>query len=266
MLKVIDVSQYNNITDHALLKQNAFAVLIKSSQGNWEDPTFRDKLAKERAVGQRVGIWHFYHPSMQAKDQIEKFLNIWHSLAQKPGKIALDCEESSWNEIVDGKKVTHTIFPPNVNTYSIWLAQWLAAVEEDTKIIPDIYTRATWWNPWVLPSKTVVNNTTLPDWSHYGLWVANYGVSKPSLPRDWKTWLFWQWGTSLTPGIQTPVDSDWFDGTEAQLDAVFKLQTPAPPSPDPTPEPTGDLVELTARVTLDEARLTKIEDWAKSFK
>lgn len=239
MLKVIDVSQYNVISDHALLKKNVSAVLIKSSQGNWEDPTFRDKLAREQAVGQRVGIWHFYHPDMQASQQIDKFLNIWHSLAQKPGKIALDCEEVNWNEkLPDGTLLRHTILPPNINTYSIWLTQWLAAVENDTGVVPDIYTRATWWNPWVLKSKTIVNNTTLPDWSHYGLWVANYGVSKPALPRDWKTWLFWQWGTSLTPGVTTPVDSDWFDGTEKELDAVFKMQVPAPtPVPEPLPVP-----------------------------
>ena len=61
MLKIVDVSMYNTITDYALLKQNVSAILIKSSQGVLEDKTFRDKLAGAQAVGLRAGVWHFYH-------------------------------------------------------------------------------------------------------------------------------------------------------------------------------------------------------------
>ena len=81
MLKMVDVSQYNIITNHVLLKQNASAVLIKSGQGTVDDPTFRDKLTKEQAVGQRTGPWHFYHADIPAQLQIDTFLKIWNSLA-----------------------------------------------------------------------------------------------------------------------------------------------------------------------------------------
>jgi lysozyme len=46
--------------------------------------------------------------------------------------------------------------------------------------------------------------------SSWALWIANYGVSKPTVPRPWPTWSFWQRGDS-------PVDTDVFNGTEAQL-------------------------------------------------
>ena len=222
---------YNTITDYALLKQNVSAILIKSSQGVLEDKTFRDKLAGAQAVGLRAGVWHFYHPDMGASQQIVAFLKIYSSLAasQKPGWIGLDCEESTWWETPEdgGEKIKHTVLPPSVASYSAWLAQWLTAVEAATGIIPTIYTRASWWNQWVTPGQ----------WGKYPLWVANYGVTKPTLPRDWtgKPWSLWQWGTSQTPGIKTPVDSDWFDGTEAQLDVLFKV-TPSPATPPPVPQ------------------------------
>jgi lysozyme len=42
------------------------------------------------------------------------------------------------------------------------------------------------------------------------LWIANYGVSRPSVPLPWRIWSFWQTGDS-------PVDSDVFNGNEATL-------------------------------------------------
>jgi lysozyme len=46
--------------------------------------------------------------------------------------------------------------------------------------------------------------------SPWFLWVAHYGVSAPAVPRPWSTWTFWQYS-------DTPVDTDRFHGTEAQL-------------------------------------------------
>jgi len=251
MLKIVDVSQWNNITDYALLKESAEGLLIKSSQGIVEDPTFITKLSGAQKVGMRVGMWHFYHPDMAWKPQADKFLQIYDSLALKPRKIGLDCEESTWVETVEDddveggmKQVKHTVLPHNPEEYSVWLANWLGEIEAKTQIIPDIYTRATWWDEWVLPNHSVVKGFTLPDWSRYPLWVAEYGanLSKPTLPRDWTNWSLWQQGTSVTPGIETPVDTDWFDGaSEAEVDVLFGLAS-APPTPPAPPAPVDPVV------------------------
>ena len=223
MLKIVDISLYNTVTDWTLLKANAAAVLIKCGQGTMEDPKFRTNLAGAQKAGLRVGIWWFYHPDMAAQLQIDKFVSIYNSLTVKPLWISLDVEESAW---VDDQGTRHVVLPPSIETYSAWLAQWLATVEDATGVRPAIYTRASWWDQWVKPGQ----------WGKYPLWVANYGVAKPLLPRDWagKLWLFWQYGTTTTPGILTPVDSDWFDGTEADLDKVFGIKMPVvPPAPLP---------------------------------
>jgi hypothetical protein len=62
-------------------------------------------------------------------------------------------------------------------------------------------------------------------------------VFVPWLPIDWKVWTFWLWCTSLTPGIKTAVDSDWFDGTEAQVDEIFKMPAPVVIVPGTIPVP-----------------------------
>jgi lysozyme len=46
--------------------------------------------------------------------------------------------------------------------------------------------------------------------SSWALWIAHYGVSKPSVPKPWSGWQFWQRGDS-------PIDTDVFNGTEAGL-------------------------------------------------
>ena len=44
----------------------------------------------------------------------------------------------------------------------------------------------------------------------WALWVADYGVSKPAVPKPWSGWTFWQ-------KSETPIDQDVFNGTEAEL-------------------------------------------------
>jgi len=46
--------------------------------------------------------------------------------------------------------------------------------------------------------------------SSWFLWIAHYGVSRPSVPAPWQTWTFWQY-------TDEPVDGDRYYGTEQQL-------------------------------------------------
>lgn len=48
------------------------------------------------------------------------------------------------------------------------------------------------------------------------LWLADYGVSRPAVPKPWSAWTFWQ-----TTG--TGLDLDVFNGTEAQLLAFTRM-------------------------------------------
>lgn len=48
------------------------------------------------------------------------------------------------------------------------------------------------------------------------LWVADYGVGMPAVPKPWSRWDFWQKSDS-------PVDFDVFNGDEAQLLAFCRM-------------------------------------------
>lgn len=48
------------------------------------------------------------------------------------------------------------------------------------------------------------------------LWLASYGVSKPTVPAPWKTWTMWQ-------NSGATLDTDRYNGTEAQLLAFTRM-------------------------------------------
>lgn len=51
-----------------------------------------------------------------------------------------------------------------------------------------------------------------------GLWVANWGVSSPSLPRAWTSYAFWQYADNGTvPGVVGNCDLDTFNGSMTTL-------------------------------------------------
>jgi len=67
----------------------------------------------------------------------------------------------------------------------------------------------------------------------YPLWLAHWETACPTLPGAWDRFRFWQDATDATiAGIPEPVDTDWFDGTRAQLQA-FAGAAPARRRPAP---------------------------------
>ena len=98
----------------------------------------------------------------------------------------------------------------------------LAAIQTATGRTPIIYTDPGFWD-------------ALPNTSQFAdniLWVANWGVSCPSLPSGWSTWKFWQNADNGTvSGISGGVDTDEFNGSLAQLQTFAGgTTTPTPPS------------------------------------
>jgi GH25 family lysozyme M1 (1,4-beta-N-acetylmuramidase) len=89
----------------------------------------------------------------------------------------------------------------------------------------------------------------MPTWlSEVDLWIANYGVTNPTI-KGWKAWRFWQY-TNKAHGRDYGVESadldlDYFNGTEDEL-RIYANVTPPIHIP-----------------TIDE-RLTKLENWAET--
>lgn len=69
----------------------------------------------------------------------------------------------------------------------------------------------------------------------YPLWIANWKVSKPVIPKPYLTYKFWQWGV-LPDGQENgmgigsvSVDHDIYGGTQEQFDTEFCKDIPTPP-------------------------------------
>jgi len=111
-------------------------------------------------------------------------------------------------------------------------------VEQETQRKPTIYTARWFWDRHVEDG---------PEWTAYDLWVAHYGVAKPTLPGSWEKWAFWQHSDrGKVPGIAAYTDLDWFNGSFDDL-LQYAEREPA--------EPEVPLEGLSARVAVETLSL-----------
>jgi lysozyme len=220
MINLIDLSLYNDINNWNQVASNVSGVLLKTSQNDYIDPTFRDKYSHARTVNLPIGLWHFYHPTVNSTIQINTFMNVYNSLPIKHRPM-LDCEAIDYWYDNNGVPTHIQIYPPSKAIYTQWLRTYLQTIEARTGIIPAIYTAKYFWETWVERSD---------EWKHYPLWIANYYVSHPSLPVDWTNYILWQTGQTTIPGISKPVDNDLFGGTQEELRLFLDgTNIPTPP-------------------------------------
>src|SRR5207237_15422 len=76
----------------------------------------------------------------------------------------------------------------------------------------------------------------------YPLWVANYGVKCPVLPRGWRSWVFWQHAGNegRATGVKGAVDLNVFRGTLEDLQAFVRtasLPAQETQAEEPPPSP-----------------------------
>lgn len=88
---------------------------------------------------------------------------------------------------------------------------WIQIVQAGTGKKPVIYTGSGFWN-------ASVNSSAFSD---HPLWVANYGVSCPSMPNGWSDWTIWQYcgGDQYCNNGQAH-DCNVFNGSLAELQAL----------------------------------------------
>jgi hypothetical protein len=91
----------------------------------------------------------------------------------------------------------------------------LTGLERAFGMRPIVYTSPGFWGSYMR-----YDNGQRPTWAaSYPLWVAHFtDAPAPLLPVGWAKWEFWQHsGAGTVAGVATPVDVDWFSGTEAEL-------------------------------------------------
>jgi GH25 family lysozyme M1 (1,4-beta-N-acetylmuramidase) len=229
--KIVDINQWTVITDWNQAMKEVDGFILRASWSTYKDPSVTDQLHRLIDLNARIGLYHFYQPSVPSNGQIEAFLNVYKPSGFKLMS-ALDSEEVNYKDSV-GRVIQ--ILPPNPDIYTGWLNAWLSMVEKETSVVPYIYTRASFWNPWVRRSVA---------WRHNPLWVANYGVTTPALPIDWTTWSMWQYSMlSRYTWADGAMDTSWFNGTLAMLDKVMPRPSAVPVTPVSAPAPTSPVFQ-----------------------
>ncbi len=184
----------------------------KATEGTtFVDPQFATNWAGMQDAGVVRGAYHYFHPELDPDDQAAFVVSTVGPLAATDFPIVLDLE-------INGGE-TEDVVVANALTF-------LNDVETATGRTPIIYT-----------SNRVITTVSggSPNFAHYPLWDAQYGVPCPDIPAPWTTWNIWQTdGTASVDGVPDgdTVDLDTFNGTLDDLHAFISGASDAGPTDD----------------------------------
>lgn len=161
-------------------------IICKASEGaSCGDKTFYQKLDRCAAVGvDLVGAYHYARTTNTPETDAVNFLRRIQARPElgKNMLLALDLEAE---DLKRAGSIT-------------WARKWLDLVYAETGIKPLLYISA-----------SHTKDCQLIADGDYGLWVAHWGVKKPTV-NAWKFWAVWQYA------VQDNLDRDYFAGTKEQ--------------------------------------------------
>lgn len=194
-----DVSHYQGGLQWADLAQRgcAFAFLKATEGVSYVDANFLSNAELSRARAPRWrgvlrGAYHFFRPAADVDAQIAHFIATMAQAGPLELPPALDVE------VADG-------VPPALLAQHVEHAVDLIAASGRR---PLVYASPGLW-------RALTGDLHLA--AKADLWVAHYGVAKPSLCGDWTDWQFWQSSDRST----FAGDSDTYKGTLEELRAAF---------------------------------------------
>ena len=203
---------------HAAAASGQSFAFIKATEGTGPaNRYYESDVQNARAAGLLIGSYHMARPAMEPAQQAHAFADRLQSVGGPQLPPVLDLE---YEEELDPAELAE------------WAQIFLDTLTERTGRTPIIYTYRNFW------IEKMANTTRFAE---YPLWLAEYGVSQPTLPviGGWSEWLFWQRAeTGRVPGFVDNVDLNVFAGTRADLDAWSGPVEPVPaPEPAPAPAP-----------------------------
>lgn len=146
------------------------------------------------AAGLKVGAYHYARPAGDAKQQAASFASQIALVPTQTLPPVLDIE------VDEGL---------NADQLADWIDTFMTEVKSLTGRTPMLYTYKYFW-------MGQMGNTTR--FSEYPLWLAAYQDTAPDPVGGWDKLAFWQRsGSGRVAGIETDVDLNLFNGTEAQL-------------------------------------------------
>ena len=216
----VDVSHYQGTINWSTLAAQKDFAIIKgtgsdgSNDTNYLDSQFTTNANGARAAGMIFGTYHFADPSSTTTDAVAQadYMIAHSGIGMENGNLPpmLDLESGSTDP----------------TTISNWANAFCYRIYARLGVKPVIYSSSGTYASYV--NSSVYNTWKLVD-ANYGSSDGVYTDSStavdtggPSSTGHWATWTMWQYNSVATvPGIGTdPVDSDVFNGTLAQLQAM----------------------------------------------
>ncbi len=215
--------------DFARMRQSAGYVIIRAGQNAWVDRDFKVNWREAKRVGLPRGSYWFYDSRADPKQQAELWASVF---AGDFGELPLFADfEDNYGGAFKGWR------------------HWYTFLERIKQLAPGseigIYTAYYYWVENTVSAG--IPAASLEYFKQYPLWIANYGVSKPLIPKPWSDWTFWQFtdkGDGSLYGVESlNIDLNYFNGDLAAFRARFKLSDS--PVPIPEPEPTSKYFRVT---------------------
>jgi len=181
----------------------SFTFIKATEGGGYRNPNFSSDFAQASGHGLIRGAYHYARPGGgsigeiigSATAEANQFGQAIGTLSG-PGNLApvLDLEDAG------------SLNPPQLQ---LWVHTWLNRMTKLTGRTPIIYTGVSFW-------QSSMGNSAA--FAAYPLWLASYGVPRPTMVGGWKKYTFWQYtDQGQIAGSVGNTDLSVFNGSVAQL-------------------------------------------------
>lgn len=176
------------------------------------DAEFERNYTGARAAGVLCAFYALYRPDSEGIPQAAHFVQTVGAKSYE--FLAIDVEK-----VFD---IDLAFYAANKVAITRQLAEMVGEVKRLTGAFPLIYSSGYWWNNYVTPEHDAL-------FAQCGLWIAQYQVGKPTLPRCWSSyWLHQFTSEGRVSGIEGDVDLSR-KPVDANEEAVFTLRRPVDP-------------------------------------
>ena len=184
-IKGIDISNWQNGIDLNEVKAQGYEIVyIKATEGQtYIDPCLVSNYNKAVSTGLKIGFYHYLHSTDDGATQAKFF---YENIKDKK----FDCKIAIDIEVTDNQDIL---------TINKCLLDFANTIKSLTNTDPIIYTNLNF-----------ANNILNASVSHLDLWLAEYGVSKPTPTKLWGTSLI-GWQYSENGQFTGSTDLDLFD-------------------------------------------------------
>ncbi|QUH00037.1 lysozyme [Saccharopolyspora erythraea] len=204
----IDVSNHNGKVDFGKVKADGrdFAFVLATDGESFTSDQFDSQYGGAGKAGVYRAGYHFARPDGSAGKQADRFLKtVGYTNDGKSMPPVLDMEANP-----NGA----TCYGLDAAQMKEWIKTFVGRVKEQTGREAIIYTSPGFWQECTGNSEAFKNNP---------LWIAEWGVDKPSKIGGWPAHTFWQYSDSgKVNGVDGPVDVNRFNGGAAELEKFVK--------------------------------------------